>query len=252
MKNYITVLTFFFSLISYSQKIEIKNPITVKYLMTLDFDGTKNYDCILNFNEAKSFFEWNEFEKKKKTKEEIGNEISKGNVSIDITDKSSLFIFSDNKNNILYEKKPKLDEQFILKEKIEIISWKRVDSTKIIGNFNCKLAFSNFRGRKYFAWYTTDIPAFSGPWKLQGLPGLIIEAYDSTGEVYIIASEIKNKDITLQENVLNNSIVLNKAEWLKKKNEYKNNLKSKLFRNLPRSATINNLKIKEKKDFEIN
>ena len=39
----------------------------------------------------------------------------------------------------------------------------------------CHLATCEFRGRKWQAWYS-DIPYSLGPWKLNGLPGLILEA----------------------------------------------------------------------------
>jgi GLPGLI family protein len=54
---------------------------------------------------------------------------------------------------------------------------------KIIGGFQCKQAFTSFRGRDYEAWYAVSLPLPMGPWKLNGLPGLILEAKDKEEEV---------------------------------------------------------------------
>jgi GLPGLI family protein len=65
-----------------------------------------------------------------------------------------------------------------VKEVLPKFNWKITKQKKKIGKFNCVLGETIFRGRKYFAWYTPDIPVYSGPWKLNGLPGMILEAYD--------------------------------------------------------------------------
>ncbi len=64
-------------------------------------------------------------------------------------------------------------------EKIEIPNWQLIpdSTTTIIGN-KCQLAKAFFKGRLWYAWYTEDIPMNEGPWKLTGLPGLILRAYD--------------------------------------------------------------------------
>jgi len=58
-------------------------------------------------------------------------------------------------------------------------TWQIYDSTKTILNYPCQMAFSDFRGRRWIAWFAHDIPISDGPWKFGGLPGLIMEVYDS-------------------------------------------------------------------------
>lgn len=64
-------------------------------------------------------------------------------------------------------------------EKVEVPTWEIIpdSSTSIIG-YKCQLAKASFKGRTWFAWYAEDIPVSEGPWKLCGLPGLVLRAYD--------------------------------------------------------------------------
>lgn len=71
-----------------------------------------------------------------------------------------------------------------VKEPTPQISWELTSETKKIGDHVVHKATCHFRGRDYTAWFTTDIPLPYGPWKLQGLPGLILEAYDTHKEIY--------------------------------------------------------------------
>lgn len=80
---------------------------------------------------------------------------------------------------------------FIYQENIPKILWTLTDSTKRIGRFSCQKALTTFRGRNYQAWFTTEIPVKSGPWKLHGLPGLILEVIDNKSEVKFIFLDIK-------------------------------------------------------------
>lgn len=75
-------------------------------------------------------------------------------------------------------------EQFYVKEIAIKHNWKIEKETKKIGRFKCIRATTTFRGRNYTAWFTTEIPISYGPWKLYGLPGLILEAYDTNKNVY--------------------------------------------------------------------
>ena len=71
--------------------------------------------------------------------------------------------------------------------------WEITDSTAIIGGYECLLAISDYRGRRWFAWFAPDIPISEGPWKLCGLPGLILEACDDKNHYqYTIVTLIPN------------------------------------------------------------
>ena len=61
------------------------------------------------------------------------------------------------------------------------LPWEFRDSVKTVLGYECHLAEAEFRGRRWSAWYTLEIPVSVGPWKLQGLPGLVCEAYDDKG-----------------------------------------------------------------------
>ncbi|GFZ79627.1 hypothetical protein GCM10011531_06890 [Aquaticitalea lipolytica] len=78
-----------------------------------------------------------------------------------------------------------------VKDSIPKIKWKILKETKEIGSFVCVKAICNFRGRDYTAWFSLDIPLPYGPWKLQGLPGLILEAYDTDKEIFFYFKSIE-------------------------------------------------------------
>lgn len=49
------------------------------------------------------------------------------------------------------------------------------DSSKLILGHECQKAVCHYRGHCWTAWFAMDIPITDGPWKLCGLPGLIME-----------------------------------------------------------------------------
>lgn len=53
--------------------------------------------------------------------------------------------------------------------------WDITKEKKIILDYNCIKATTNFRGRIWTVWFTTDIPGDVFPWKLKGLSGAILK-----------------------------------------------------------------------------
>ena len=80
---------------------------------------------------------------------------------------------------------------YIVGERIKKIKWNITQEFKIISGFKVQKAEGIFRGRKYTAWFTNEIPIKYGPWKLNGLPGLILNVSDNKNEVMFYAKSIK-------------------------------------------------------------
>ena len=79
-------------------------------------------------------------------------------------------------------------DDYQCEEKTETPDWQMVpDSTREVLGYQCQLATARFKGRQWSAWYTEDIPLDEGPWKLRGLPGLVLSAYDAQRQ-YIFES----------------------------------------------------------------
>ena len=84
-------------------------------------------------------------------------------------------------------------------ETIPSINWRINEAFKVIGQFKCQQAVGYFRGRTYTVWFASEIPVPYGPWKLQGLPGLILEVKDGRNEIFITASKLDfTETITIQ------------------------------------------------------
>lgn len=59
--------------------------------------------------------------------------------------------------------------------------WKILPDKQKIGEYSAQKATTNFGGREWTAWFSTDIPFQDGPYKFYGLPGLIVKIEDKTG-----------------------------------------------------------------------
>lgn len=84
-------------------------------------------------------------------------------------------------------------DRFVCTEDYAAPAWTPVaDSSAVILGYQCSLAVATYKGRTWYAWYAEDIPLDAGPWKLGGLPGLILRAYDARKHYDFTASGIVN------------------------------------------------------------
>ena len=80
-------------------------------------------------------------------------------------------------------------------EEIPNINWQITKETKTVKNLNCTKAIANFRGLAWEIWFTNEIPLPYGPWKLQGAPGLIVEANTADKKIHFLLSIVQYNKI---------------------------------------------------------
>jgi GLPGLI family protein len=133
---------------------------------------------------------------KKQVAEQIAaNANAGGRININIkggrASSTEYFTFAEQKKFI---RKEKLVNNYLVEEPMPVIKWQISSDTASFSGLKCQKAIAHFAGRDYTAWFCPDLPFHSGPWKLIGLPGLIIEAYDTKKQVVFKFDGLDNAD----------------------------------------------------------
>ena len=154
-------------------------------------------------------------------------------------------IFKNYPNGKVTTTEQVLKDFYIYEEPLNLFNWYIKEETKTISGYVCQKATTNFSGRDYTAWFTNEIPISDGPYKFNGLPGLIIKINDSKNQYdyKLIGLEKQNS----------NTITMNKKKYIKtsKKEFYK--LRKEFYKNIfkkleQRGISINSDNPSQKKD----
>lgn len=140
-----------------------------------------------------------------------------------------------------------LKNTFLISDIYHDFEWSISDETKTIAGYPCIKATTTYRGRTWTAWYAPQIPVSFGPWKLHGLPGLILEATDSKNEITYKAVKVERQASSLLltqdfKSLLptKNSTPMPYERYLKERDEAFENLYRKLESQNP-DATYSNV-----------
>jgi GLPGLI family protein len=83
----------------------------------------------------------------------------------------------------LARKEPLIMDTYLIDDVMPVMDWKISSDTATFGGLHCQKATAHFKGRDYTAWFCPDMPLHVGPWKFNGLPGVIVQAYDAKKDV---------------------------------------------------------------------
>lgn len=154
-----------------------------------------------------------------------------GSISVDLrkgpVKKVYTYVFNDvNKGELSFFGKWGEDLGYYT-EPLTEIKWLIVgDSIVNLMGYDCVLAETDYHGRHWKAWFAPEIPVPFGPWKLQGLPGLILKA-DANGGFGFTATGFESTDREITPMYLANEYSkVDRLKALADEEHYRNNMES--------------------------
>jgi len=120
-------------------------------------------------------------------KKNIQQQVSAGDhvqVNLHLTGSGSEYFQYPNDHKLI--RKESLFGSFLVTGSLPAIAWQITADTTTLGDLHCQKATAHFRGRNYIAWFCPDLPLHVGPWELNGLPGVIVQAYDDHKEIQFL------------------------------------------------------------------
>ncbi|WP_421943443.1 GLPGLI family protein [Pedobacter sp.] len=106
-----------------------------------------------------------------------------------MTTSSNLYFINEDK---FFVKEVIALQSYLYEENTPKIAWKIMKDTLTFSGLACKKATAMYDGKNWTAWFATEIPFQSGPWKLIGLPGLVVEAYDENKQIHFQFAGLEN------------------------------------------------------------
>ena len=113
--------------------------------------------------------------------------------------------------------------RYTYEEKINPIAWRLVDEEKEVCGYPCKKATGTYGGREWIAWYTPEVAVPFGPWKIVGLPGLVMAAEDAAGVHRFTAIQFRAASGPVVMGELPDEIKTTREKFIEAKNRFEQN-----------------------------
>lgn len=124
------------------------------------------------------------------------------------------------------------------------LHWKLENETKKLDGISLQKAFTQFGGRKWIAWFNPKIPLQEGPYKFNGLPGLIFEIYDSENNFHYLLKQSLNLSKTfdthdfLETHYGNQPIAISLKQYHKLKLDYYHNIVEVIYKFAQKGGSV--------------
>ncbi len=195
----------------------------------------ETYTTMLQFNESVSrFSDWNLYQADSIRQYYTDEQLAKDQIKKEYNKHlGAKYVF----NSMIFKNYPKgkissleqmhPDEYIYEENKAEQI-WKLKKGTLTVCGYPCKKATTKWGGRTWTVWYAPDIKSSEGPWKLYGLPGLILKADESTKTHQFEATSIRKTNRPIMMPVNSNLTWIQKIDFMKIKSIFEKDYIRKL------------------------
>lgn len=260
MKQFLILLF----IVPFFSMAQIKQRGFITYQYQKPSENLKFQEAILEFDKDKSMFIYGSSDLTEQDEPDIKRGDMNVKVNLSASDSLGFQVYRDFSNKTLvnrYPKTAKMFDAFVYKDSWIPINWNIEDKFKNIGKFRAQKAIGEFRGRIYTVWFTEEIPLPYGPWKLFGLPGLVLEAEDSEKMFQVKFVSIKYPCNDCESNI--SKPTENEEKTLKEYVDFSDNFNDyiykKIMSKMPRdmakrirqgTKTDNGRKYKDEKKFE--
>jgi len=116
---------------------------------------------------------------------------------------------------------------YAYEEPLQFLNWQIIPGEeKVIQNYRVQKATTTFGGRNWVAWFAPEVPISDGPYKFNGLPGLIIKIGDTRGHyVFTLTSfEKLSSPRPIELIVQSNEVKTTRKNFLRAVENFRNNI----------------------------
>ena len=127
-----------------------------------------------------------------------------------------------NSQKVTYQEKVFMDK-LAYEEDLPAVKWNIINETATKADYPCQKATTTYGGRDYEAWFSFQIPIQDGPYKFSGLPGLIVDMYDSEDQYHFTLAGLEKATLGEIEVSEKNLLNVSKSKFTEMKTDFTEN-----------------------------